>query len=228
MRWLKFNAVGAMGAILQLALLALCVHVVGMHYLLATALSVEAAILHNFLWHRRWTWADRRGASHAAAALARFNLTNGLVSIGGNLLSACLLTGFWRIDPVVANLVSMAVGSLANLFLCDRVVFVSHAETPRHPNNSGKDGTKQQPGLPHPRSREAGSADHRFCGPRLFGPVMERSISCARIGGHSHPVDDQTTASVFVLRRSCPRIRCNLIPQGGTNLRGGSPNRLRV
>ena len=34
-----------------------------------------------------------------------------------------------------------------------------------------------------------GSADHRFCGPRLFGPVMERSNPRARIGGHSHAVD---------------------------------------
>lgn len=143
MRWLKFNAVGAMGGTVQLGLLALFVHVVGMHYLLATALSVEAAIIHNFVWHRRWTWADRRGASDAAgAALARFNLTNGLVSIGGNLLSSCLLTGLWRIDPVVANLVSIAVGSLANLFLSDRVVFVSHEETARNPNNSAKDGQK--------------------------------------------------------------------------------------
>jgi hypothetical protein len=31
-----------------------------------------------------------------------------------------------------------------------------------------------------------------FCGPRLFGPVMQRSNSCARIGGHCHAVDDQT------------------------------------
>ena len=45
--------------------------------------------------------------------------------------------------------------------------------------------------------KTAGSADHRFCGPRLFGSVMERSNSCARIGGHSHPVDDQTAASVL-------------------------------
>jgi TPR repeat protein len=37
---------------------------------------------------------------------------------------------------------------------------------------------------------QAGSADHRFCGPRLFGPVMERSNSCARIGGYSHAADD--------------------------------------
>lgn len=155
MRWLRFNAVGAMGAALQLALLALLVHVVGMHYLWATALSVEAAILHNFLWHRRWTWADRRGASDgAAAALARFNLTNGLVSISGNLLSAYLLTGLWRIDPVVANLVTIAVGSLANLFLSDRVVFVSHEETARHRNNSAKEGQRSTASSATPEEAE--------------------------------------------------------------------------
>jgi hypothetical protein len=48
------------------------------------------------------------------------------------------------------------------------------------------------------------SADHRFCGPRLFGPVMERSNSCARIAGHSHAVDDQTAAFVlFVGAHAC-------------------------
>lgn len=127
MRWLKFSAVGAMGAALQLALLALLVHVVRMHYLLATAFSVEAAILHNFVWHRRWTWNDRRGACDAAGAtFARFNLTNGLVSISGSLASAYLVTGFWRIDAVVANMTSIAIGSLANFLLSDRFVFLSH------------------------------------------------------------------------------------------------------
>ena len=124
MRWLKFNAVGAIGAALQFALLALLTHVAGMHYLLATAISVEATILHNFVWHRRWTWHDRSGKSFSAiAALARFNLTNGLVSLTANLLSAYLLTGVWRIDPVVASLVSTGVASLANFFLSDRFVF---------------------------------------------------------------------------------------------------------
>jgi putative flippase GtrA len=47
MRWLKFNIVGVMGAAVQFALVAFLVRVVSMHYLLATALSVEAAILHN-------------------------------------------------------------------------------------------------------------------------------------------------------------------------------------
>jgi hypothetical protein len=40
------------------------------------------------------------------------------------------------------------------------------------------------------RRLERGSADHRFCGPRLFGLVMGQSNSCTRIRGHSDPVDD--------------------------------------
>ena len=58
-RWLKFNLVGAIGIVVQLStlsVLALWLHV---HYLVATGLAVEAAILHNFLWHRSFTWADR-------------------------------------------------------------------------------------------------------------------------------------------------------------------------
>jgi len=134
MRWMRFNLVGAMGAALQFGLVTLFVRVAGMHYLLATALSVEAAILHNFVWHRRWTWDDRRGGSGPAiAALARFNLTNGLVSISGNLLSAYLLTGFWKVDPLVASLVSVAVASLANFVLSDRVVFVHLGSSEPHP-----------------------------------------------------------------------------------------------
>jgi putative flippase GtrA len=125
MRLLKFNTVGAMGAAVQLAVLAVLVHVARMHYLWATALAVEAAILHNFVWHRRWTWSDRRGMTgNPIATLARFNFSSGLVSISGNLLSAYLLTGLLGIHPVISGLVAITLGSLANLFLFDRVVFV--------------------------------------------------------------------------------------------------------
>jgi putative flippase GtrA len=130
MRGLKFTAVGAMGAGLQVALLALLSRVAGMHYLLATALAVETTILHNFLWHWRWTWNDRLSLSGGAgSALLRFNLTNGLVSISSNLLAAYLLTGLWGVDPVLANVVSITVGALVNFVLSDRVVFVpAHAK----------------------------------------------------------------------------------------------------
>jgi hypothetical protein len=42
-----------------------------------------------------------------------------------------------------------------------------------------------------------GRAAGRFCAPRLFGPLMERSNSCAGIGGYSDQVDDQAAALVL-------------------------------
>jgi len=36
---------------------------------------------------------------------------------------------------------------------------------------------------------EADSVGRRFCGPRLFGLVTERSNSCARVGGHAAAAD---------------------------------------
>jgi putative flippase GtrA len=59
LRWLKFNAVGAIGIGVQLAVLVGLKSGLHLSYLLATALAVEAAVVHNFLWHERYTWADR-------------------------------------------------------------------------------------------------------------------------------------------------------------------------
>src|SRR5438128_10819121 len=58
-RFAKFSAVGAGGVIVQTVALTILLRVSGMHYLVATALAVEASVLNNFVWHRRWTWADR-------------------------------------------------------------------------------------------------------------------------------------------------------------------------
>jgi len=85
-RWLTFNAVGAIGVAVQLAALGIFRGLLRLDYLIATALAVEAAVLHNFVWHERWTWRDRTGSSGGAAArLLRFNLSAGLVSILTNL-----------------------------------------------------------------------------------------------------------------------------------------------
>jgi len=51
MRWIRFNLVGAMGAMVQAGLLFLLTERARVDYLTATGLAVEAAILHNFVWH---------------------------------------------------------------------------------------------------------------------------------------------------------------------------------
>ena len=87
MRWLKFNAVASLGIGVQLAVLGTLKNGFHLNYLLATALAVEAAVVHNFLWHERYTWADRVEPSwrKSLPRLLRFNLTTGGISIAGNL-----------------------------------------------------------------------------------------------------------------------------------------------
>ena len=78
-RWMKFNVVGGIGIGVQLAVL-LCLKS-GFHlgYLWATGLGVEAAVVHNFLWHERFTWADRVHVTwrQSMLRLLRFNFTTG-------------------------------------------------------------------------------------------------------------------------------------------------------
>lgn len=129
-RWLKFNTVGAIGIAVQLAALALLRGLLGMSYLVATALAVETAVLHNFVWHELWTWRDRRSPDGTVLRrLVRFNLTTGLVSIVTNLVLMRLLVGSFHMQYLIANLLSIAAGSLANFFLSDWFVF-ARAEPP--------------------------------------------------------------------------------------------------
>jgi len=125
LRWLKFNAVGGIGIAVQLAALTLFRSALHLDYLLATALAVEIAVLHNFLWHERFTWVDRLAAHpvQSLVRLAKFNLSNGGVSIMGNLLLMRLLVGELHLNYVLANLVAVAVCSLVNFLLSDRLVF---------------------------------------------------------------------------------------------------------
>jgi len=122
-RFARFSIVGAGGIVVQtLALMAL-LRFSDIHYMVATALAVELSVLNNFVWHRRWTWADRR-ASRAALALLRFNVTTGAMSLIGNLVLMFLLVGGLRLDPRAANLIAIGLCSLVNFALSDRFVFV--------------------------------------------------------------------------------------------------------
>jgi len=125
-RWMKFNLVGAVGIGVQLAALWFLTSL-GVGYLYATALAVEGAVLHNFMWHERFTWADRSvgPGREIATRLLRFNLSNGALSIGGNLLLMRWLVGEAHIGALIANLISIAACSIMNFLVSDRWVFRS-------------------------------------------------------------------------------------------------------
>jgi putative flippase GtrA len=179
LRWCKFNLVGGIGILVQFVALFFLRGVMHFNYLFATAIAVEAAVVHNFVWHEQFTWADRvRGAprqvwgaeahnilSRLFAALKRcatqrlglrgpcepsgpiarcgprerwisskpygpslrrflrFNLTNGAVSILGNLALMRVMVGQGHMNYLLANGIAIALCSVANFLVSENWVF---------------------------------------------------------------------------------------------------------
>lgn len=121
-RWLRFNAVGLAGVVVQLAMLAACKQWAGLSTLAATAIAVEMAVLHNFWWHERWTWRTA-GTPGVGERLLRFHLANGLLSIASNLVWMRLLAGTLGMHYLTANAISIGVTALLNFVLSERFVF---------------------------------------------------------------------------------------------------------
>ena len=128
-RWAAFNLVGFVGIAVQLAAIAVLVHWAHWHYLAATVVGVEAAVLHNFAWHQRWTWRDRRSGSgrETALRLARFHALNGAVSLAGNIVITGILVHSFHVEAVAANAAAIAACALVNFAASDRLVFRSTA-----------------------------------------------------------------------------------------------------
>jgi putative flippase GtrA len=130
LRWCKFNLVGGMGIVVQFAALFLLKSVLRFDYLLATAIAVEAAVVHNFVWHEQFTWADRIKRDSLQPAwresllrLLRFNLANGAVSLLGNLALMKVMVGQGHMNYLAANAIAITLCSLANFLVSNEWVF---------------------------------------------------------------------------------------------------------
>jgi putative flippase GtrA len=117
LRWLKFNLVGALGMMVQLAALAVFHRAMPGHDSLAVAAAVELTLLHNLVWHLRYTWLDRSGQMSWLRQCLRFHLSNGLVSLAGNLVLMRLLAQGTHVPLLVANAMAILCCSVANFWL---------------------------------------------------------------------------------------------------------------
>jgi putative flippase GtrA len=138
-RWLRFNAVGALGMVVQFACFGLLFSLLRINYMAATALAVEAAVLHNFVWHERFTWKERAAPvkprasemkqrpgglrGEAAMRLARFQAGNGLVSILGNVAFMRALVGGMHLNHFLATGIAITTCSLLNFAISEWFVY---------------------------------------------------------------------------------------------------------
>ena len=126
--WGKFNLVGAMGMVVQLTALALLNRWAPGHYLYASAAAVELTLLHNFVWHLHYTWHDRRDDSALLTQFVRFHLSNGLVSLLGNLALMRLLVQEAHLPVLISNCIAILCCSIVNFCLGNDWVFAAKAQ----------------------------------------------------------------------------------------------------
>jgi putative flippase GtrA len=117
--------VGALGFVVQLAVFG-GLSRFGVSWPAATMIAVETAILHNFAWHRAWTWRHRvkgGGAESWAGALLKFNAGSALTSVAGNVGVMAALLALTPLEPIVANVIAIGLMNAGNFLLADRWVF---------------------------------------------------------------------------------------------------------
>ncbi|GAB4543961.1 MAG: hypothetical protein Kow0063_37560 [Anaerolineae bacterium] len=92
-RFIKFAIVGAVGAVIDFAVLNLMHGLFGWPLLWANTLSVSIAILSNFTWNRLWTYPESR-SRRKREQLPQFALIN-LIGLGINNLIVVGLTAIF-------------------------------------------------------------------------------------------------------------------------------------
>jgi putative flippase GtrA len=74
-RFLKFMAVGAIGAVVDFGIANLLTHFMGMDLVPAGTISLACAIASNFFWNRYWTYPESRSRA-LAHQLGMFTIVN--------------------------------------------------------------------------------------------------------------------------------------------------------
>ncbi|HUQ89672.1 MAG TPA: GtrA family protein [Vicinamibacterales bacterium] len=120
-RFIRFAIAGTAGFGVQLAVLTILV-AAQVHYVAATVVAVEAAILLNFICHERFTWKDR-GRESGFARLLRFNALSAATSIAGSVVITAILVEYVGLSPMLANVISVIVLSVINFVGADSLVF---------------------------------------------------------------------------------------------------------
>ena len=118
-----FGAVAALGFAVQLAAILFLTSVAGLHVTTATAVGVLLAVVHNFAWHERWTWADRPADGHVIGRLMKFVASVGVVSLAGTVMLTAIFVSVLRVPIYLGNLFAVWSTALLNYLVLDRLVF---------------------------------------------------------------------------------------------------------
>jgi dolichol-phosphate mannosyltransferase len=104
----RFAAVGATGYAVNLAVFALCLHLLGIDYHLAAVIAFAVSVLNNFWWNRHWTFDARH--QHPLFQGARFFAVS-LVAFGFQYAVLVLLVSDAGMTKVLSQAIAIAAAT---------------------------------------------------------------------------------------------------------------------
>jgi putative flippase GtrA len=122
MRWVRFNVVGVAGLVLQIVTLSLLVRWAGLTTSVAVTVAVLVAVSHNFVWHEHFTWPNQPREGRLRRWLS-FHVWTGALSVVTNVGVTTLVMTLTGLPVVAANVVAIALASIVNFLVSDRLVF---------------------------------------------------------------------------------------------------------
>jgi putative flippase GtrA len=109
---IRFGVVGCSGYAVNLAVFAICVHVLAIDYKLASPIAYLAGTVNNFIWNSRWTFNHKKEA-HPVEQGVKFFIVS-LVSFGVNYLILVGLVNTTGMEKVLAQAIANICGIPVN------------------------------------------------------------------------------------------------------------------
>ena len=103
----RFGAVGASGYVVNLAVFAACVHLLGIDYRVSAVIAWAISVLNNFLLNRHWTFDAKQ--DHPARQAIRF-FTVSLIAFGFTYVVLVVLVDA-GVMKVLAQAIAIAAGT---------------------------------------------------------------------------------------------------------------------
>lgn len=113
--FVRYLVAGGLGFVLDYATLALCYEILGLHYLLASALGFLMGLIFVYISSNKWVFTRRRMEARAWLEFLIFALI-GIIGLGLTLLFMWIFVDVCRIYPLISKLITTALVLLWNFF----------------------------------------------------------------------------------------------------------------
>jgi putative flippase GtrA len=122
---MRFQIVGFGGTLINLSCLWLLHGTLNINLLIAGAVSIELALIHNFTWHYFQTWKRRvkKTCPDYFLRLFKYNIITASIDFYLNLGILYLLVTFMELHYLAANLFAMSAGFLVKFAINETVIF---------------------------------------------------------------------------------------------------------